>query len=84
MLTNVISKIKQFILKIKKTIFEPRNNNDVQNLDDPEISTKNKVTQEQDTSSIHKDEEPASSKSIKQILQHYLTMGLVQLLNIVR
>lgn len=66
MLTNVISKIKQFILKIKKTIFEPRNNNDVQNLDDPEISTKSKVTQEQDTSSIHKDEEPASSKSIKQ------------------
>lgn len=66
MLTNVISKIKQFILKIKKTIFEPRNNNDVQDLDDPEISTKSKVTQEQDTSSIHKDEEPVSSKSIKQ------------------
>ncbi|MBD5090892.1 MAG: hypothetical protein HDT49_04135 [Lactobacillus sp.] len=64
MLTSVISKIKQFILKIKENIFKPRNN-DVQNLNKPEISTKSKKTQEQDVNSIYKDEEPASSKTIK-------------------
>lgn len=64
MFANVISKIKQLILKIKKAIFEPRNN-DVQNLNKPEISTKSKIIQEQDVNSTYKDEEPASSKVIK-------------------
>lgn len=69
MFTSVISKIKQLILKIKENIFKPRNN-DVQNLNKPEIGIKSKKTQEQDVNSIYKDEEPASSKQSKKSLYH--------------
>ncbi|WP_295730760.1 hypothetical protein [uncultured Limosilactobacillus sp.] len=64
MLTIVIIRFKQFILKIQKVIFKSHANN-IQKLNEPKISKKDNLTQEQRIYSIHKDEKVTLRKTIK-------------------
>ena len=67
MITDIISKIKQLILKIKRSIFGSHTNNDVQKPNELKTNTQSNAMQKESTHSPN--DEPISIKETKKSLQ---------------